>query len=64
MLAMAATSAVLGLLFTRLLPEAARRGLEDVSGEDGTTGYIFIAEAGGPTGHTVLAGAGVTRQKT
>ncbi len=58
MLALAAMSAVLGILLTRLLPEAARRGLEDISGEDGTTGCIVIAEqAGGRTGRPALAGA-------
>jgi hypothetical protein len=58
MLAMAAASAVLGILLTRLLPEPARRGLEDLSGDDDTTGCIVIAEeAGDRPGRPPLVGA-------
>ncbi len=44
MLAIAAGSAVLGILLTRLLPEAARRGLEEVSGDNGSTAIIVVDE--------------------
>jgi MFS family permease len=58
MLAMAAASAVLGILLTRLLPEAARRGLEDLSGDGDTTGCIVITEeAGDRPGRPPLVGA-------
>jgi MFS family permease len=55
MLAMAAISAVVGIALTRLLPEAARRGLEDVAGEDDAAVCIVIGdEAEGSPGRSVL----------
>jgi MFS family permease len=42
MLAMSAVSAVVGVLLTRLLPEPARRGLEEVSGDDDRRTGIVI----------------------
>jgi MFS family permease len=47
MLAIAAGSAVVGILLTRLLPEAARRGLEELSGDDGSTAIIVVDEQTG-----------------
>jgi hypothetical protein len=53
MLAMAAVAAVAGIFLTRLLPEAARRALEEVSGDDEVSNLAIVqadmsAEEPGP----------------
>ncbi len=58
MLAIAAASAVVGVLLTRLLPEAARRRLEEVSGDDDRRTCIVIDEdAGDRSGRPPLVAA-------
>jgi hypothetical protein len=70
MLAIAAGSAVVGMLLTRLLPEAARRGLEEISGDSVPVVTIVVngdadEDAGGrPSRPTLVAARSVQARTT